>query len=180
MSTPHALGYRALAYTGSNSADLLDLAELATQYTWSIDSEGGGVLVLEFAVGGDVDTITLNTGNFLVFTPATLAVQVLTAAAYAARYSDHGPQAAVSAGSAPVPTLGASASTTVGVTIAPAQAGTTYSAAAHLVGSSTLLADLEILSTTVVDSDTVNVVVRNNALLSLGGATAVVTAIGRA
>lgn len=174
-----ALVIRAVQYTGSNSAEVLALAELATPYApWSIQSESGGTLVLEFDQDGP-DTVVLGTGDWLVFEPRTLR-------AFGWPEADFGPQLdhelpppplTVSAGSAAVPTLGASQQTTVGVAIAPAQGGA-YEAAAHLVGGSGLLSNLEILSVSASTADTVNVVVRNNGLLSLGGATVAVTAVG--
>jgi hypothetical protein len=171
-----ALTVRAVQYTGSNSAEVLDLAELATPVApWSIQSESGGVLVLEFDQDGP-DTCTLNVGDWLVFEPKALFAGAYTDDAFQARLN-HPLPLAVSAGSAPVPTLGASAQTTVSVTIAPAQSGD-YEAAAHLIGGSGLLADLEILSVTPDDADTVDVVVRNNGLVSLGGATVAVMAVG--
>ncbi|MGW3153994.1 hypothetical protein [Streptomyces sp. NPDC001089] len=87
------------------------------------------------------------------------------------------PAAVLSAGKGTVPTLLASATANVVVTLKPGFADTSYSPAAQVVGGVNLLSALSIQSTTVTTKDTVTVVVKNTGLVSLGGATVLVTAI---
>lgn len=80
-------------------------------------------------------------------------------------------------GYAVVPSLVVSASATVTVPMVPALPDAGYSVAVALAGSAQLLGALAILGHTVVDADTVEVTVQNNGLLTLGGATVLVTAL---
>lgn len=176
----YGLAYEALQYDGTNSAAILALAEKANAYApWSIDSEGGGSLVLEFDQGGP-DTVTITEGQFCAFVPHLMQFQVWPSGIYGDRFGDYEsalvPSLALSSGSLSTPLLGASASTTLGVPLAPAQPSSAYEVAATLAGSAALLNDLEITAVAIVDADTVNVTVRNNGLVSLGGATVIVTA----
>lgn len=176
----YGLAYESLQYDGTNSAAILSLAEKATAYEpWSIDSETGGVLILEFDQGGP-DTVSINEGEFCLFVPHLMQFQVWPAGIYADRYGNYEddllPEIVLSAGSIATPLLGASASTTLGVPVAPAQPSSVYEVTATLAGSAALLNDLEITAVAIVDADTVNVTVRNNGLVSLGGATVIVAA----
>jgi hypothetical protein len=80
-------------------------------------------------------------------------------------------------GYAVTPSLIIGASATVAVPMVPALPDAGYNVAVALAGSSQLLGALAILSATVVDADTVNVVIQNNGLLTLAGATVLVTAL---
>jgi len=88
-----------------------------------------------------------------------------------------GDAAMLSVGAAAVPTLLASAQVTVSVTLYPTLPDTSYTPHTQLFGGINL-GPLEILSTTVVSTTVVDVVVRNNGLLSLTGATLLVSAVG--
>jgi hypothetical protein len=81
------------------------------------------------------------------------------------------PSAVAGIGVEPIPTLGASTQTTVSVNIVPPMLNEDFTAAPGISGAANLLANLTVLSHSIVDESTVDVVVRNNGLLSLGGAT---------
>jgi hypothetical protein len=70
----------------------------------------------------------------------------------------------------PIPTLTAGAQTTVSVNVVPSMLDEDYTAAPGISGASNLLASLSVLSHSIVDQNTVDVTVKNNGLLSLGGA----------
>lgn len=79
-------------------------------------------------------------------------------------------------GVAPVPTLLLNTETTVAVQIQPAMPDSSYTAyASKFAGIS--IVDLSILSVAVVDTDTVNVTVRNVGLVTLTGASVLVHAV---
>lgn len=80
-----------------------------------------------------------------------------------------------SVGIAAVPTLLLGASTTVAVQLSPAMPDSSYTARAFKFAGVSL-SDLNITSVTVVDADTVNVGVQNVGLLTLTGASVLVTA----
>lgn len=92
--------------------------------------------------------------------------------------ADHAP-VHNSVGVASVPTLGAGATTTtpVSITLSPAMTNDSYTAVGQLIGNAELLSNLEILSTNVIDENTVEVVVKNNGSSSLGGAKVLVNAV---
>lgn len=85
------------------------------------------------------------------------------------------------AGKADVPTLGATASTTISVEIKPPMPDTGYSASAFIttasIGGLNLLGTLEVQQTTVVDASHVSVKVKNTGLLQLAGAIVNVLAV---
>lgn len=87
------------------------------------------------------------------------------------------PTATLAVGYAVTPSLGVGASATVAVDMVPALPDSGYNVGVALAGSAQLLGALAILSATVVDADTVNVVIQNNGLLTLSGATVLVTAL---
>jgi hypothetical protein len=80
-------------------------------------------------------------------------------------------------GYAVTPSLIIGASATVAVPMVPSLPDAGYNVAVALAGSSQLLGALAILGHSVVDADTVNVVIQNNGLLTLAGATVLVTAL---
>jgi len=80
-------------------------------------------------------------------------------------------------GYAVTPSLGIGASATVSVDMVPALPDAGYNVAVALAGSAQLLGALAILSATVAGSAQVDVVVQNNGLLTLAGATVLVTAL---
>lgn len=81
-----------------------------------------------------------------------------------------------SVGVAPVPTLIASASATIQVTITPAMPNTTYNAYPKLFAGISIVG-LQINSTTIVSTTRVDVVVQNVGLVSLAGANVLVYAV---
>jgi len=87
------------------------------------------------------------------------------------------PVPTLAVGYAITPSLVVGASATVAVPMVPALPDSGYNVAVALAGSAQLLGALAILSASVVDTDTVNVVVQNNGLLTLAGATVLVTAL---
>lgn len=87
------------------------------------------------------------------------------------------PAPTLAVGYAVTPSLGIGASATVNVDMVPALPDSGYNVAVALAGSSQLLGALAILSATVAGSAQVDVVVQNNGLLTLAGATVLVTAL---
>lgn len=87
------------------------------------------------------------------------------------------PQAALAVGYATTPNLGVGASATVTVDMVPALPDSGYNVAVALAGSAQLLGALQILGHAVVSASAVDVSVQNNGLLTLGGATVLVTAL---
>jgi len=83
----------------------------------------------------------------------------------------------ISIGIGVVPLLGSNAQATVAVTLQPGFADSSYQAVALVLGGAPLISALSVLSTTVTGSGTVNVVVKNTGLLSLSGASVLVTAL---
>lgn len=87
------------------------------------------------------------------------------------------PQPALAVGYASTPNLGAGASATVSVDMVPSLPDSGYNVAVSLAGSAQLLGALSIIGYSVVSASAVNVDVQNNGLLTLGGATVLVTAL---
>lgn len=104
-----------------------------------------------------------------------LATPIATAAASAAVAAL--PLPALAVGYAVTPNLIVGASATVTVPMVPSLPDAGYNVAVALSGSAQLLGALQILSATVVSASSVDVSVRNNGLLTLGGATVLVTAL---
>ena len=150
--------------------------------------ENGGYLV-NFAVG-DSWYVT-QSGQAGMFPAASLANAgymvdfdsfvtdvcgpIATAAASAALSAVPVPMVAV--GYATTPSLLVGASAAVNVDMSPALPDSGYNVAVALAGSAQLLGALAILGHTVVDADTVEVRIQNNGLLTLAGATILVTAL---
>lgn len=174
---------KAIQYTGSNSADID-----AQVPGVSITSEVGGVLTLN---GG---TYVLNTGDWIIFnsfmTTTLSNNQYLNEWGCVALCSEldalaetvETVEAAATAGAvralgiAAVPTLLLGQDTTVSVQIQPAMADSGYSAYATTFGGVNL-ADLDVTSVSVVDTDTVDVAVDNVGLGTISGVTLMVHAI---
>jgi len=177
-------------YDGTNSADFNTAIS-----NFTIVSEVGGVLTFD----SDNPGYVANTGDWIiwlqgavanVFSPSQFAT-FLTTVPTDERVDDLatdlttleavvdalGDAAMLSVGAAAVPTLLASAQVTVSVTLYPTLPDTSYTPHTQLFGGINL-GPLEILSTTVVSTTVVDVVVRNNGLLSLTGATLLVSAVG--
>lgn len=127
-----------------------------------------------YAVG---DSVLINVGG--PYTAAVLADDtfVVPLESFILDHSPAVPSPTLAVGYAVTPSLGIGASATVSVPMVPALPDSGYNVGVALAGSAQLLGALAILSATVVDTDTVNVVVQNNGLLTLGGATVLVTAL---
>lgn len=176
---PTNISFRFLSaqYDGTNGAYIVSCISGATLLT-----EGDGTLVFAY---NDYNVFVYTT-NWVVFLNAQL-FQVMSNAEYYEYWVEYPLLAQVTAlenatsvtslGNASVPTLLSNTQTTVSVNMSPALANVNYNVASVIIGSADLLTDLQILSTTIVDVDTVDVVVRNNGLLSLSGATVLVNAI---
>lgn len=164
----------AIQYTGSNSAEIDSLIT-----NFDIVSESGGVLTAESPTGNAVPTI--NTGNWISYSQgAVVSVQSNTEFNNSyirnAIYSDLAAVSGVlSAGVKECPLL-VVGNTTVSVDLIPAMPSSSYTANAQLFASVSVLSNLAISSVTVVDADTVDVVVNNTGLVSLTGANILVTA----
>lgn len=187
--TVYALTHRNLVFDGTNVQDLLDFVHMAgypnayisasanypgasatlTMYN-DLISEGG--TPYNFAVG---DAWNLPSNSFY-------AASVLTNTAYGvdldAFVLARIPAATLAVGYATTPNLGAGASATVQVPMVPSLPDAGYNVGVALSGSAQLLGALGILGYDVVDADTVEVRIQNtDGLLTLGGATILVTAL---
>lgn len=175
----HNMQFRSLQYDGTNSADVLALAQLKTNVSdWAIQSETGGILTLSFDQSGP-DTVSFAEDDWAVFIPNIMQLAAWPPSLYN-DYFGLVPAPAdfrLSMGYALTPAILGGNSATVAVQISPGQASESYQARAVLTGASSLLSELEITSVSVVDTDTVNVVVHNTGLISLSGATVVVTTL---
>lgn len=181
----------AIQYTGSNSAEIDDLI---TDFV--ITSEAGGVLM--FTSQGN--PFVANTGDWVRFhqgyatgvhTTAFLDFAFIRNAVYADLPDTAAIEADITQLQADVAALEAVSgllsagvkecpllivgNTTVSVDIIPAMPDTSYTPSAQLFASVALLGTLSIASVTVVDTDTVNVVVNNSGLIGLNGAAILVT-----
>jgi hypothetical protein len=174
-----------LVYTGSNSVAIIDHLNQynpspGVPHTWGNNGEAAGVLTVGYDNGGDDhDEHVINTGDYVIADPNDANSSIfMTPADYADLYRDQPiiPAVTLAAGSATVPSLIANAQTTVAVDLNVAFPNTSYTPVAFLSGGVSLLASLSILSTTIVDADTVNVVVKNTGLITLAGATVTVVA----
>lgn len=168
---PASKKYPCTKYTGANSAEVLDVGELSG-HTCSVVSESGGVLVFS----DDTASVqkTINTGEWVYIDPESpnSIAEVVTNT----RYNELFFKTEISAGTAGVPTLLLAQSATVVVTLKIPFFDTSYTAVAAISGSLNLLGALQINSVTIIDEDTVNVVVQNTGLVTLSGASVLVIA----
>lgn len=168
---------QALKYDGTNSSAIISAAS-----SYFASAANGNNFVSGSVASGTI-TIYTDQYNFNMVADQWLVQDKETV--WATNNTAHfnvfyrpAPSVQSSTGNALVPVLTASAETTVAVTLVPALADSNYSVASSIVGNSaSLLDDLDILSTTIVNANTVNVVVKNNGLISLSGANVFVTAI---
>lgn len=161
----------AIQYDGSNSAEIDSLITYL-----NIVSETGGVLTVES--GGT--NFVLNTSDWARYAQGTVTSKFSNSDFnfFYQRNAVHDDLAAVSgvlsAGVKECPLL-VVGNTTVSVDITPAMPDSSYTANAQLFASVALLGSLSISSVTVVDTNTVDVVVNNGGLISLTGANILVT-----
>lgn len=169
--------HRYIQYTGSNSA------EMNAEVPLTVISESGGTLICQCPVG-DSREWEIHTGDYVVYYESAIAEVDITTYEFERRWRctqtcDEVTAAVAtpvrSIGVAPVPTLIASANTTVSVPLDPPMPDAGYSAVAKLFAGVNI-ADLEIVSVTVIDADTVDVEVENTGLVSLSGSNVLVIA----
>lgn len=167
------LNLKCARYTGSVASANDCVAAASHCYMaapWSIESHVvDGTLVL---ANNTVNDITLQPGEYLVANANTALPEVLSSVDFDRTYISD----TVSVGTASVPTLLTTQSATVAVTLKIPFFNTSYSAVAVVTGALNLLGALQINSVTIVDEDTVNVVVQNTGLLTLSGASVLVVA----
>lgn len=169
----------AVQYTGSNSGDIAAL----DQFDFNNASESAGVWT--FQSPPDSTTFVVQTNDWILYAQNQVFLRVPNSE-FLTNYSCNSLCADVEAlssatavraiGCAPVPSLVLSASTTVAVTLQPAMPDSSYTAYAALFAGISITS-LQINSVTVVDEDTVNVVVQNVGLVTLAGATVTVHAV---
>lgn len=166
---------KAIQYTGSNSAEINGLIS-----DFTITSEGAGVL--HFDSGGT--PFTANTDDWVRYTQGYVINvhdtsslnflfirNIVYDEAVALVSATAGLQSA-GVKEAPLLIVG---NTTVAVDIIPAMPDTSYTPLAQLFASTAILGPLTIASVTVVDVDTVNVVINNGGLIGISGARVLVT-----
>jgi hypothetical protein len=181
----------AVQYTGSNSAEIDGLIT-----DFDIVSEAGGTLT--FNSGGNPyiantnDWVRYTQGFVLnVHTTASLDFLFIRNAVYADLPDTSGIEADVAELQTDVAALEAAGglrsagvkecpllivgNTTVSVDIIPAMPDTSYTPNAQLFASVALLGSLSVTGVTVVDTNTVDVVVNNSGLIGLNGAAVLVT-----
>lgn len=168
---PASKKYPSVKYTGSNSAEVIQVGELSG-HDCSIVSESGGVLVVSDDTASQQRTV--NSGEWAYIDPESpnSVFEVVTQTVFNNFFF----KTEISVGIAGVPTLLLTQSTTVTVTLKVPFFDTSYTPVALITGSLTLLGALQINSVTIIDEDTVNVVVQNTGLLSLSGASVLVVA----
>jgi hypothetical protein len=182
--------FKAVQYTGSNSAEIQSLVTNTT-----LISESGGVLVLESPTGSMVWTI--NTGDWVRYTQNQIS-NIVTDSSFGYYYirnavnddltsiiSDISDlQVAVtalqaingllSAGIKECPTL-SPGTTVVSVDLTVAMTDTSYTPHAQVFVAAGVAGSLSITSVAVADVDTVDVTVDNTSLLGITGARILVT-----
>jgi hypothetical protein len=161
---------QAVQYTGANSADILAAVSAVTLF-----SEGGGTLILDF----NGNHITFATTDWVIFNAS--GVSSLPNTLYLTEWDCIPTCAEMSTGVSAlgislVPALDPSDSVIVPVLLSPPMPNTTYTAFVSKVASVST-SDLAINSVTVVDTDTVNVLVQNMGLFTISGASIIVHAI---
>lgn len=173
---------QAIEYTGSN---LAEMTEAASSYYPHTVANYPTAFVSAYYVNGndlkietDIYNFTMTPGMWLFQDGGNVGTTndgVNIAALYTPVTEVPSPTLAV--GYAVTPSLIVGASATVAVPMVPALPDAGYNVAVALAGSAQLLGALAILSATVAGSAQVDVVVQNNGLLTLGGATVLVTAL---
>lgn len=157
-----------IQYDGDNGTYIVD--EWIDNATFV--SDNGSLLVFTI----DDQTYYVGTTDWLIRSPLPGATpERLSDTNYTYAWSDF-PALTLGMGSATVPALTGSGSTNIDVSIAPAMPSGAYGAAACLVGTSALLANLSVTAVAVIDADTVRVTIHNAGLLTLSGAAVVVSA----
>lgn len=161
-------------YTGSvaSANEIVATASLSFYYNWVVQSHVvNGTLVIH-EVSNSAPDMTLNPGEYLLTKFNVATPEVVDQFTFEHDFTHD----TVSVGTAAVPTLLLAQSVTVPVTLKKSFIDTAYSAIALLSGSLNLLGALQVNSVTIVDEDTVDVVVQNTGLVTLSGASVLVVA----
>lgn len=158
----------AVQYDGTNASFIAGCLNAG-----SVNSSSGSTCNIQVGEGFNFDCPV---NSWVLVTGAGDYNGVLTDAAFQAAWAVI-PSAVAGLGVEPVPLLTAGQQTTVSVTIVPSMTDMDFSVAPALSGGSSLLANLAILSHSIVSESQVDVVVKNNSLLSLSGAAVFVTAV---
>lgn len=162
----YTVNVKGIQYTGSNAQDVMDTIDLILSPF--VSTLNGGVITTFLGPMNPGDWFCQDYNLVSSIVPNSRFVQHLYA---------QGDLDTISLGIAAVPTLLGSTQTTVQVTIKPAFADTNYQATAVVTGAVNLLASLSVLSVSVINTSRVDVVVRNTGLLSLSGASVLVSCI---
>lgn len=165
---------RAVQYDGTNSADIdAAIPDL------TIVSETGGLLTIESNGGQHAAPV----GGYFLYNSTGVVYDGITSASFEDTYQVIPEPATVAAleedlaslppalgaiGAATFGAIGPSQNAVVPVTLTPAMPDTDYTIGTPVIFGGTNLGALTIVSTTVVDTDTVNVTINNGGLVSLG------------
>lgn len=173
---PVVAKWRYIRYTGSNSA------ELNAEVPLNIISEENGTLVCECPPGGR--SWTINSGDYCLYYEREIAEVDISTTEFERRWRCDRTCDEITAqvgaplrsfGVAAVAPLAASETTTVHVTLAQPMPDSGYEVMAQLFAGVDI-SDLSINSVTVVDEDTVDVVVENTGLDTVSGASVMAVA----
>ena len=176
-----------LVYDGTNSAAIRNKAE--DQYgTWTVSESGGVLTITKTYAELDENNVpyhddwTVNNGDYVLFGNLGGMAGVYSQENFDLNYAivddALNQPVLIAMGIESVPSInGGASSSPISVTLKPALADSDYAAVAILAGGLGLLSKLEVSSVTVVDEDTVSVVVHNTGLLPLSGAQVLVQAV---
>lgn len=162
----------AALYDGANGSDIADWLGDAT-----FVSEGVSGVVLEMSYGGE---ITIAPNRYVVRKDSYSLEGDYSPTDFSNKFKIVPSNIAykVGVGLANIPTLVGAAQTTIAVNLSDTFSSNSYDANAVILGGTGDLAQLYILSTDIVDGNSVDVVVKNNGLLTLSGAQVQVIAFG--
>lgn len=187
--------YDALHYTGSNGADIAEMLNLWAprgpgnqDNPWVVLTEVDGELELLNTQVGNI--VNMSAGQYMlvdshldvgmeICTEEVMNDRYVNPADYVANLLPPPEPPAIALGVASVPSLLGNTQVTVPVTIKPTLASTSYTPVAVLLGSSSLLATLSVVSTTAVSESQVDVVVQNTGLLTIAGGSVLVAAVSQ-
>lgn len=145
----------------------------AASFTIITDLPNNGPQTIEWEVGDGFNRINPGYGYLSKSTladPATFMDLTKFVQATA-------PAATLAVGYAPTPSIAGGDSETVTVPMVPALPDDGYAVSIALAGGSQLLGSLQVIGHDVISASAVDVTVRNNGILALGGATVLVTAL---
>lgn len=183
----YALTQRHLVFDGGNLPEILAAAKISwagayisasasypgasATFTLMTDTTENGGYACDFLVGD----------SWGVAAGGRFAAETLADAGYAVPLAEfvrvNAPQPALAVGYGVVPTLAGGDTDTVTVPMVPSLPDDGYNVSIALAGAAQLLGSLQIIGHDVVSASAVDVSVRNNGILALGGATVLVTAL---